>query len=163
MIKVRKKQPIAHMYKKILLFGYLVFITFLSLMPGKDLPDIMVFPYADKVIHACMYAGFTFLLLLAYPVTFSGRRQFLPFLIVVAYGFFMEMLQRISILGRSFDLRDELANSLGFFPGWLFWKWTLEKHALSSLTGRFISNKKDEKDLVKHEDTVKENIEMRIK
>jgi hypothetical protein len=31
-------------------------------------------------------------------------------------------LQRISFLGRSFDLSDELANSLGFFPGWLFWK-----------------------------------------
>ena len=122
------------MYKKIILFAYLILITFLSLMPGQDVPDIMLFPNADKVIHACMYAGFTFLLLWAYPVTFSGHRQFLPFLIVVAYGFFMETLQRISVLGRSFELRDELANSLGFFPGWLAWKLLVGKKVLIALT-----------------------------
>ncbi len=69
-----------------------------------------------------MYAGFTFLMLWAWPQKFIGFRQFLPFLIVMAYGLLMETLQRISFLGRSFDLSDELANSLGFFPGWLFWK-----------------------------------------
>ena len=120
------------MYKKILLFAYILLITFLSLMPGKDVPNIMIFPYADKVIHACMYAGFTFLLLWSYPVTFSGARQFLPFLIVVAYGFFMETLQRISLLGRSFEFRDEIANSLGFFPGWIFWMIVKGKRKLFS-------------------------------
>lgn len=133
------------MYKKVLLIAYIVLITFLSLMPGKDIPDIMIFPNADKVAHACMYAGFTFLLLWAYPVTFSGHKQFLPFLIVVAYGFFMEMLQRISLLGRDFDLRDELANSLGFIPGWLFWKWVMEKRELSSFHEGSTLNEKPEK------------------
>ncbi len=110
------------MSKQIFFYAYLVLITALSLWPSNHLPDVMLFPYADKFIHAGMYAGFTFLMLWAWPVKFSGMRQFLPFLVVVAYGFFMETLQRISFLGRSFDLRDELANSLGFFPGWLFWK-----------------------------------------
>ena len=110
--------------KKILFYAYLLLITALSLWPSNHMPDVMLFPYADKLIHACMYSGFTFLMLWAWPVQFTGVKQFLPFIVVVAYGFLMETLQRISFLGRSFDLRDELANSLGFFPGWLFWKWT---------------------------------------
>ncbi len=110
------------MLKKYLFFAYLLLITALSLWPSDNMPDVMLFPYADKLIHLCMYSGFTFLMLWAWPVTFSGYRQFLPFLAVVAYGFFMETLQRISVLGRSFDLRDALANSLGFFPGWVFYK-----------------------------------------
>lgn len=110
------------MLKKLLFFAYLLLITALSLWPSDQMPDVMLFPYADKLIHAGMYGGFTFLLLWAWPVAFSGYRQFLPFFIVVAYGFFMETLQRISFLGRSFDLTDELANSLGFFPGWIFYR-----------------------------------------
>lgn len=112
------------MYKKVIFFLYFALITLLSLWPSKGLPDVMLFPHADKFIHAGMYAGFTFLMLWAWPAKFSGMRQFIPFFVVVGYGFFMETLQRISFLGRSFDLRDELANSLGFFPGWLFWIWT---------------------------------------
>ena len=111
------------MCKKLLFFIYLILITTLSLWPSSEMPHIILFPYADKLIHAGMYAGFAFMLLWTWPVAFSGYRQFLPFVIVVAYGFFMETLQRISFLGRSFDLTDELANSLGFFPGWIFYKW----------------------------------------
>ena len=110
------------MFKKTIFFAYLVFITLLSLWPANHMPDVKLFAGADKLVHAGMYSGFTFLMLWAWPMKFTGYRQFLPFIVVVAYGFFMETLQRISFLGRSFDLRDELANSLGFFPGWLFWK-----------------------------------------
>lgn len=109
-------------YRKHIFFAYTLLITLLSLWPTDGIPAFPNFPNADKIIHACMYAGFTFLMLWAWPNYFYGYRQFLPFLAVVGYGFFMETLQRISILGRSYDLRDELANSLGFFPGWLFWK-----------------------------------------
>jgi len=111
-----------NMFKKVLFFLYLALITALSLWPSDNLPDVVLFPYADKFIHTGMYAGFTFLMLWAWPQNFIGFKQFLPFLLVMVYGFFMETLQRISFLGRSFDLSDELANSLGFFPGWIFWK-----------------------------------------
>jgi len=111
-----------NMLKKTLFFLYLALITALSLWPSDNLPDVVLFPYADKFIHTGMYAGFTFLMLWAWPQNFIGFKQFLPFLLVMVYGFFMETLQRISFLGRSFDLSDELANSLGFFPGWIFWK-----------------------------------------
>jgi len=110
------------MLKKILFFLYLILITFLSLLPSRDLPDIKLFMHADKVIHLCMYAGFTFLLLWAWPQKFTGYRQLLPLLAIILWGFLMEFLQYFTHLGRTFDLTDELANILGFVPGWIGWK-----------------------------------------
>lgn len=119
------KQIISQIYpfRKTIFFAYALLVTFMSLWPSDGIPAFPSFPNADKLVHALMYAGLTFLMLWAWPHYFQGYRQYLPFLAVVGYGFFMETLQRISILGRSFDLRDMLANSLGFFPGWLFYKW----------------------------------------
>jgi VanZ family protein len=111
------------MLKKILFFAYLILITALSLWPSASMPDVILFPYADKLIHAGMYAGFTFLMLWAWPEKLSGAKQFFPLLIVIAWGFLMEIIQQYSYFGRSFDLADELANSLGFLPGWLSWRW----------------------------------------
>ena len=115
------------MLKKSILLCYLLLVTVLSLYPSSGLPRIELFPNADKLIHAGMYAGFTFLMFLAWPEKFSGKKQFLPFLAVFIWGFSMEILQGIMNLGRSFDLLDELANCLGFFPGWFAWKWLGKK------------------------------------
>ena len=110
------------MIKKILFFLYLLLITLLSLLPSRDLPDVKLFIHADKVIHCCMYAGFTFLLLWAWPQKFTGYKQLLPLLVIILWGFLMESLQYFTHLGRTFDLTDELANILGFIPGWIGWK-----------------------------------------
>ena len=110
------------MLKKILFFLYLLLITFLSLLPSQDLPDVKLFMHADKVIHLCMYAGFTFLLLWAWPQKFTGIRQLIPLLAIILWGLLMETLQSFTHLGRTFDLTDLLANILGFLPGWAFWK-----------------------------------------
>ena len=115
------------MIRKILFFLYLLLITTLSLISSEDLPKVILFPYADKVIHMSMYAGFTFLLFLAWPNMDTKRRRWIPFLAIVAWGFSMEILQGIGPWGRSFDLFDEVANILGFFPGYmayyLFKRW----------------------------------------
>ena len=111
------------MLKKLLFFAYLVLITLLSLWPANEFPKVVLFPNADKLIHCCMYAGFTFLALWAWPEKFTGNKQFLPLLAVIVWGFSMEVLQGMTHYGRSFDLTDELANTLGFLPGWLAWRW----------------------------------------
>ncbi len=110
------------MIKKIIFFIYLLLITFLSLLPSSDLPDIELFMHADKVIHVCMYAGFTFFLLWAWPHKFTGARQWLPLLAIIILGFTLEAIQELGHYGRTFELSDELANIIGFLPGWLFWK-----------------------------------------
>lgn len=108
--------------KKLLFILYLFIVTVISLFPSNDIPEVTLFPYFDKLVHFSMYALFSFLMLWAWPEKFPGWKQIIPFLLVVSYGFLMEALQRYSNMGRSFDLSDELANALGFFPGWFFWR-----------------------------------------
>lgn len=111
---------------KLLFISYLVLITALSLLPSRDFPDIPLFPQADKLIHAGMYAGFTFLLLNAWKGYFIDRKKWLIPLAIATWGISMELLQSTKSIGRNFDLWDEAANIAGFFPGWasveIWWK-----------------------------------------
>jgi VanZ family protein len=123
------------MAKKIIFFLYTLILTLASQWPSDGLPSFAFFPHADKLVHIGMYAGFTFLLFWAWPQQFSGRRQFLPAIIVIGYGFFMEFLQRYGNLGRSFEFRDEMANAAGIFPGWLCWRWLVKPKASKDRSG----------------------------
>jgi len=115
------------MIRKILFFLYLLLITLLSLIPSNDLPRVVLFPHADKLIHMTMYAGFTFLLFLGWPNMDIPKRRWIPLLSIFLWGLTMEVLQGLGPWGRSFDLFDELANVFGFFPGYisyyLFKRW----------------------------------------
>ena len=114
------------MLRKTALFTYVTVVTGLSLLPSNALPipDSAMFAHADKVAHFAMYALFTFLLFYAFPERFNGSlAQFLPLVYVLAWGTLMEILQGIGGYGRNFSLVDILANGLGFFPGWIVWRW----------------------------------------
>ncbi len=118
------------MLRKMILFIYVLVITGLSLLPANTLPipESGLFPHADKVVHFGMYAVFTLLLFYAWPLQFAGKtKQFLPLLYVIIWGTVMEILQELGGYGRSFSHMDILANILGFFPGWLAWKWFSKK------------------------------------
>jgi hypothetical protein len=115
------------MIRKSILGAYALLIIVLSLMPKSGLPHLVLFPNADKVVHLCMYACFTFLLFWAWPDKFKGSKQLMPFVIIAVWGFSMEILQGILNTGRSFDLWDEVANMLGFIPGWLSWRFVTRK------------------------------------
>lgn len=110
-------------YKKLVFLGYVFILTVMSLMRSDNLRHVVLFPYADKLVHCLMYAGFTFLVFWAWPERFKGYRQLYPLLLVLSYGYAMEYLQGIGNAGRSYDLIDELANIAGFIPGWALWKW----------------------------------------
>lgn len=113
------------MFRKTVFFLYILVVTVLSLLPANSFPitGSQLFPHADKVVHFGMYAAFTFLLFYTWPVRFSGKsRQFLPLLYVIIWGTIMEILQGTGGYERNFSHMDILANILGFFPGWLAWK-----------------------------------------
>lgn len=113
-----------------LLFIYLIIITALSLLPAGSLPipSAGLFPHADKVIHFGMYTILTFLIFYTWPTKFSSRyRQYFPLLFVFAWGTIMEVLQVAGGYGRHFSYLDIVANTLGFFPGWLAWKWMFSR------------------------------------
>jgi VanZ family protein len=110
------------MIKMIILILYIAIITTLSIIPAPDMPTIIVFPYFDKLVHLCMYAGLSFLMLWVWNEKTNKNKYLLILLIAFGCGLLMEFIQEISHLGRSFDILDIIANLLGFIPGLLFWR-----------------------------------------
>ena len=110
------------MIKKIIFILYIAIITILSVIPASDMPTIIVFPYFDKFVHLCMYAGLSFLMLWLLNEKTNKSKYSLILLMVFGWGLLMEFIQEISHLGRSFDIFDIIANLLGFIPGLLFWR-----------------------------------------
>jgi VanZ family protein len=113
-----------------ILLTYLILITAMSLLPSGALhiPDPGLFPHADKVVHFGMYSVLTFLVFYTWPEKFQARyRQLIPLLVVIMWGSAMEILQGLGGYGRHFSHFDILANILGFFPGWIAWRWFFNK------------------------------------
>ncbi len=124
------------MLRYMILLTYLIIITSLSLLPSSSLPipESGLFPHADKVIHFGMYTILTFLLFFTWPDKFYGKyKKFLPLLVVFFWGTIMEVIQGAGGYGRHFSTLDILANTLGFFPGWLAWKWFFRKRYQDNL------------------------------
>ena len=112
---------------------FLISVVLLAL-PGDDLPSVHLFniPYFDKVIHLGMFFLLTFLF--SYP--FIKTASEISFLIstfnkiaiaVIAYGIFMEYIQKAFVRGRSFDVIDMLFDTFGSVAGLLavrlyYWK-----------------------------------------
>lgn len=96
------------------LWTLLIFIGCFT--PGKELPRVDV-PFFDKWTHLVMFGLFTFLWLCAYPVI-SSRLFFRLFLIATVLGGLIELLQGyFTALGRSMDIMDAIADSVGAVLG----------------------------------------------
>lgn len=87
-----------------------IVIAFLSLLPGSELPAQNV---NDKVKHFAAYGLLTLLALICR----AQREAFLFFLIIVGYGFLLEIFQGVMPFGRSASWLDGLANAIGALFG----------------------------------------------
>jgi len=109
--------------RKTIGFIYLVIIALLSLLPSYDIPDITLFPGADKVVHICMYLGLSFLASWSYDIGHKGMKfMYLLLAGVFMYGVVMEVLQRTMHNGRDFDFKDMIANLTGTILGLLIYR-----------------------------------------
>ena len=91
-------------------------------LPKSVIPDVG-FQFADKGLHFSMYAGFAFLTARAMhnpPRTTLPRVLVASFLLVLAIGALDEWHQHF-IKGRSTELFDWIADSLGGLAGGLAW------------------------------------------
>ncbi len=102
-----------------ILWTLLIFVGCFT--PGKELPKVDV-PFIDKWVHLVLFGGFTLLWLCANPSR-QFRRLAGWFLIAMALGAAIELLQGLlSFLGRSMELMDAVADSVGAILGIsLFW------------------------------------------
>lgn len=90
-----------------------IFILILSLLPGRDLPEISIWQI-DKVIHFLFYFILVFLLYLAgKDEKIDPRNLFRFWMIASLYGFLIECMQGLFMADRFFDPFDEIANSIG--------------------------------------------------
>ena len=97
-----------------MLWTLLIFIGCFT--PGKELPKVDV-PLIDKWVHLVLFGGFTFLWLCARPVI-NLRSLLVWFIIAIVLGSFIEVIQGLlPMLGRSMELMDAVADSVGGLLG----------------------------------------------
>lgn len=100
--------------------AWMVFITYLFLLPGTDLPYETWYEkvYLDKWVHT----GFFFILVYLFYIPLRNRKR--PNLIkiaiaAVAYGIVIELVQKYGTTDRSFDIIDIVFDALGCIMAYL--------------------------------------------
>lgn len=96
-------------------------VGILTLMPGSDIPKVgwlYQIPNFDKVVHAGLFGGMTFLFCMpCFKSPFSFYQKVNYFirisLAAIVWGITVEVIQKYFVPGRSFDLTDWLADSIG--------------------------------------------------
>ncbi len=104
-------------------------VLFLMCLPGNELPetDWLHINYFDKIMHIGVFAFLGFLF--SWPFYKSGvskaerKNYFIKIALSVSiWGLTTEFIQKYIVIGRSFDLMDWAADSIGALIALLFTK-----------------------------------------
>ena len=94
-------------------------ILVLSVSPSGHYPKFALW-YADKIVHAGMYAIFSFLVFRSFShhpeIPFYAKRGLFTLILCSVYGILFELVQRF-VPGREPELGDAAANILGIILG----------------------------------------------
>lgn len=106
-------------------FAWAIITLVLTLMPGKDLPDVHFFQ-VDKVAHFFIFG--VLMILTSWGLKKTTGMHGAPVhplltaaLLSIGFGILIEFLQRF-VPGRSFSIADMLANSIGVGLGYLIFR-----------------------------------------
>lgn len=102
---------------------WFIIMCVLFFLPGSALPEEhgwMILIRIDKLVHIFLFAILFLLWRIAFNLKFRNYTIWLIFL-VVAYGLAVELIQKYWIPGRSFDLYDVLADTIGCLVGLLIY------------------------------------------
>lgn len=96
------------------------FILIISGIPGNKIPEVNVVS-ADKIVHFGVYGLLSFLLLFGFyrasEIELTIKLKRLVIASSIFYGVLIEILQGTVFVGRSMDVYDMVANSIGAFVG----------------------------------------------
>ncbi len=98
-------------------FCWGIFVTYMSLTPGDELPRLLV-QMNDKFLHAGIYFFSAFLIYLAFvryhfKNRLSAKKLVLILVICVVFGGLIELAQHYLVHNRKGDWYDFTANTLG--------------------------------------------------
>lgn len=102
---------------KILFFIALICVFVASLLPNQAFVAIKAPSNTDKLIHFSMYFVLSVLSVLAWGNT--KKSLFIIALSLISCGFCIEILQGTHWIKRSYDIVDEIFNSIGVLAGLL--------------------------------------------
>ena len=108
---------------------WLLFITFLFMLPGSALPENNLFIdlQFDKVVHVCLFAALLFL----FRSSFALEADYYPAILMIlalCYGLGIEYVQQNFVSNRSFDGYDVVADMIGSLVGLLVHWWVYKKN-----------------------------------
>jgi VanZ family protein len=102
-------------------------VLVLICLPGKEIPKIgwLTSINFDKVVHVGVFGLLSVLFCWPFYYSSVGNKERLQYFIKIAiatsiWGLTTEFIQRFLIPGRSFDLMDWAADSLGALIAWWF-------------------------------------------
>jgi VanZ family protein len=114
------------LYKFFPAIAWFIVVMFLLCLPGKFIPKIAWLNdiYFDKWVHAGLFGLLTLLFCLPFhksPFASSHRIYYFIKIAVASsiWGLAMEFVQKFLITGRTFDLLDWAADSVGCFLAFL--------------------------------------------
>jgi VanZ family protein len=93
----------------LLAFAWSILIFIGCSLPGKELPKLNLFDNVDKVVH---FVFFAVLILLWHWAGFV-RSWWICIVVCLLYGFGIELYQMKFVAGRSFDIWDGVADTIG--------------------------------------------------
>ena len=104
-------------------------VLVLTCLPGKDLPKMEWLEKInfDKWVHAGMFGGLTFLFCFPFYKSYFSNTEKLHYFVKIAiassiWGLAIEFIQKFYVIGRSFDLWDWAADSIGSLFAFLICK-----------------------------------------
>lgn len=108
--------------KRLLALAWWGFITYLFLLPGKQLPEWQWAKWIafDKWVHAGFFAIALFLTIVGFAQVQKNNRHVIFLLSAFVYGVAIEFIQLYCIENRSFSIADILFDWLGAYIGFTY-------------------------------------------
>lgn len=111
-------------WKSLTVLGAIFYLSFAS---PSSFPKIPTFPFEDKIIHALMYAGLSFVLMFDFNQAELNNNNLFKFVLICLFfpiitGGLVEIAQGLFFAPRSPSTIDWIADIIGVLLGWLAFK-----------------------------------------
>lgn len=119
------QKPIKNLLERnsfVLAVIFSILILVLSLANLQGMPSLGTYQHSDKVKHTIAYSILSFFWVTSCYFGKIKIKSLYVILIILTYGIIIEVLQTSFTSYRTGDLLDILANSLGVFIGYIFFK-----------------------------------------